>query len=323
MRVYFCDGNNKIDTMDSTDSNQHTLEEIYKEIKFLKEHGVKMKSIAEKTDVVPSVLSALYASVLPKFISLVDSHGYEEALDRALASVNNLSRRKLTEIVVKMKEPLNQMSNQINSMQATSIPFLSFMERATRLSAAKIGNLRGTYMSYSCSSSMKALKAEPYYFDVGTSQNCFLVGRKSVHNAIREGIGIIQEQQILYLLLNAFQEPNMSLLSVYLQLPFLEDISFLKGIYLVPDYNKNPIARRIVFVKLSDDFSKEDFEKMDARLIKRNEFTEQQETIYRYTCEDSDSIKMCAIPSPKLDLRDLDLEKAILKEGEAMSKTYE
>ena len=39
-----------------------------------------------------------------------------------------------------------------------------------------------------------------------------------------------------------------------MQLPFLEEVKILKGLYLVPDYNQNPIARRIVFVKLSDTY---------------------------------------------------------------------
>ena len=89
-----------------------------------------------------------------------------------------------------------------------------------------------------------------------------VIGRKSVHGVVREGIGIIQERQILYLLLNAFQEPDFSLVSVYLQLPFLERIHYLRGLYLVPDYNQNPIARRIVLVKLADHYTPEEFERV-------------------------------------------------------------
>jgi len=90
----------------------------------------------------------------------------------------------------------------------------------------------------------------------------------------------------------------------------------LKGIYLVPDYNKNPIARRIVLIKLSDDYSPESFEQIEARIIMRDEFTEEQQMVYDYTCGNADSIKMCSLPSPKLDLRDLSMEKKILEFGE-------
>ena len=102
-------------------------------------------------------------------------------------------------------------------------------------------------------------------------------------------------------------------MTVYLQLPFLEDIRFLKGIYLVPDYNMNPIARRIVLVKRSDTYLPEDFASMEARLILPDELTEEETLIYNYTCGETDYIKMCTLPSPKLDLRDLHAEKKLLE----------
>ena len=174
----------------------------------------------------------------------------------------------------------------------------------------------GRHLSYSCSSSMKALKAEPFYFTDSEAYGCFAVGRKSVHHSFREGIGIVRKQQMLYLVFNAFQDPNFSLVTVYLQLPFLEDIRFLKGIYLVPDYNMNPIARRIVLVKRSDTYLPEDFASMEARLILPDELTEEETLIYNYTCGKTDYIKMCTLPSPKLDLRDLQAEKKLPEKEE-------
>ena len=42
--------------------------------------------------------------------------------------------------------------------------------------------------------------------------------------------------------------------------------------------------------------------------------------IFDYTCELTDSLKMCTLPSPKLDLRDLQAEKTLLrKEAELES----
>ncbi len=136
---------------------------------------------------------------------------------------------------------------------------------------------------------------------------------------MREGIGILQERQILYLLLNAFEEPAMSLVTVYLQLPFLEDIRLLRGLYLVPDYNKNPIARRIVLVKLDDAYRPDDFAELPARLIAPEGQSEEERLIFDYVCGAADSIKMSTLPSPKLDLRDLHAEKALLDHEAALS----
>ena len=41
------------------------LTDIYKRIEYLRNNGVKMKEIADRVDMAPSVLSALYSSVLP------------------------------------------------------------------------------------------------------------------------------------------------------------------------------------------------------------------------------------------------------------------
>ena len=255
--------------------------------------------------------------MLPIFRNEVDEKGFDASLDKALSNVNNLSRKKLMEMLDAMSASVNELqSHHKSSGTKGTHPFIRFMKNATLASSAKLGSLQGTYMSYSCSSSVRALKAEPFYFKVSEEQNCFAVGRKSVHGSIREGIGIIQEQQILYLLLNAFKEPNMSLVTVYLQLPFLENIRYLKGMYMVPDYNKNPIARRIVLVKLSDECVMDDFEDIDARIIMLEEFSDEQKLIYDYTCGDTDYIKMCTIPSPKLDLRDLRAEKDLLGQEE-------
>ena len=44
------------------------LTDIYKRIEYLRNNGVKMKEIADRVDMAPSVLSALYSSVLPAYI---------------------------------------------------------------------------------------------------------------------------------------------------------------------------------------------------------------------------------------------------------------
>lgn len=294
------------------------LLELYERLRQLKGQGVRMKDIASRTGWAPSVLSALNATVLPRFCAqFSEGRDFDTALSEALACVNNLSRKKLLGSLDDLHRDVMAFRPPHESPAFIVHPFLQTLKVAAEASSAVVNRLEGMYMSYSCSSSMKALKAEPYYFTDSEAYGCFAAGRKSVHHSIREGIGIIQKQQILYLMFNAFQEPNISLVSVYLQLPFLEDIQFLKGLYLVPDYNKNPIARRIVLMKLSDHYDPEAFARLDARLIMPEEFSENETLIFNYTCGNTDYIKMCTLPSPKLDLRDLQAEKKLLEQDEA------
>ena len=54
------------------------LIEIYRRIEYLRNNGLKMKEIADFIDMAPSVLSALYSSVLPTYVtSLKQGHSEE------------------------------------------------------------------------------------------------------------------------------------------------------------------------------------------------------------------------------------------------------
>ena len=52
--------------------------------------------------------------------------------------------------------------------------------------------------------------------------------------------------QIGYLMFNEQKRLQLALKVVYLQLPIIEYPNYLKGIYLTHDYNRNPIARRVL-----------------------------------------------------------------------------
>lgn len=83
------------------------LLEIYKRIEDLRNKGVKMKDIADKTNMPASVLSSLYSSVLPTFArSVKKGMMEEEALDYALSQVNNVSKKRLLGNLTEMKEQL-------------------------------------------------------------------------------------------------------------------------------------------------------------------------------------------------------------------------
>lgn len=58
------------------------LEDIYKRIEYLRNNGVKMKEIADWIHMAPSVLSALYSSVLPTYLNLQKTKPREEAPGR-------------------------------------------------------------------------------------------------------------------------------------------------------------------------------------------------------------------------------------------------
>ena len=81
------------------------LPEIYRRIEYLRNKGVKMKEIADHTNMAASVLSSLYSSVLPTYIGCIKKgNNEEEALDYALSQVNNVSKKRLLGNLKELKE---------------------------------------------------------------------------------------------------------------------------------------------------------------------------------------------------------------------------
>lgn len=70
------------------------LKEIYERISFLRQKGIKMKEMAEQAGISPSVLSAIYSTVLPAYLKNTEKgENEDEALNNALVWVNNVSKR--------------------------------------------------------------------------------------------------------------------------------------------------------------------------------------------------------------------------------------
>ena len=107
------------------------------------------------------------------------------------------------------------------------------------------------------------------------------------------GIGLFSPFQIGYLMFNEQKRLQLALKVIYLQLPIIEYPNLVKGIYLTHDYNRNPIARRILFV--------------------RKELTPEEADYYDYTCHTGDVIKSMMLVSPDKNIEDLKREKRILE----------
>ena len=103
------------------------LTEIYKRIEYLRNNGVKMKEIADRVDMAPSVLSALYSSVLPAYIDLLKTRTPDEALDEALALVNNVSKKRLLNNVSSMKLLLLEMEPEQQSEAESGNPLVKLL----------------------------------------------------------------------------------------------------------------------------------------------------------------------------------------------------
>ena len=288
------------------------LFEIYKRIEYLRNNGVKMKEIADHTQMAASVLSSLYSSVLPTFIGEVKKGiAEEEALDYALSQVNNVSKKRLLGNLEDMKERLFELEPPQGGEKRKS-PFWDMMARESQVSAQEAYNYSGIYISYSLSSAADALKVEPYLIESSEDNTYVKVTHMSAYNTTHRGVGLFNNHQNGYIFFNERESPQMALFSIYLQLPMYDFPPFLKGLYLSLDYNRNPIARRILFVKQGDSTDMEEFLELKGELVPLDKLTELQKKYYDYTCQEGDCIRTCMVPSPQLNENDLEREKKIL-----------
>lgn len=290
------------------------LTETYKKLKKLRECGVKMKDIANVTDMTSSVLSSLYSTVLPSYMELLSSGMSEEdALDRALTQVNNISKRNLLNSIDLFYERLSEIKFNAAGDGNTNRNFFNDIEREAARYINNVPNYSGLYMAYSRLSHKDAMKEEPFLImatESGELMPKVVFASETGHR--HWGNGLFSAHQIGYMFFNEQKSLQLSLKTIFLQLPPLESPGIIKGIYLAHDYNRNPIARRIVLVKIKNEVSLEEFNEFQFRLVEKEDMTEQEKYYYEYTCMQGDYIRSIMAYSPKDDLEDLKKEKAIL-----------
>ena len=265
------------------------LKEIYDRMTFLRQKGVKMKDMAERAGFSPSVLSAIYSTVLPAYFKNREKGmSGEEALNNALVWVNNVSKKKLLGSLARLKDSLFSTDYQAKAVQEDArCPFLVQLENNMRETMGRIFNFSGIYISYSISSGSRSLKVEPY-----------LIAPAEFNH--------------LYLMFNENPSPQLSLFYICLKLPMYDHPPFLRGLYQCFDYNYNPVARRILLVKHSDSIARDEFLRLKGELKAPEALDEKEKVYYDYTCQTEDIIRMCNIPSPRMTEEDLIVEKKIL-----------
>ncbi len=123
-------------------------------------------------------------------------------------------------------------------------------------------------------------------------------------------MGIRPEAQNFYCLLNETRFPHLMPVTVYLQVPFFHAPRQLRGMYIGLDYNRNPVCRRILLVKEAEEAGV--FGELPRGLIGKEALTPEQQAYYEYACCPGDFIKMCTVPSLRMDETDLVKEKRML-----------
>lgn len=179
-------------------------------------------------------------------------------------------RKHLLGNLKELKEQLYALEPAVATGQKEN-PFLDMLSEEMLRSVQDAYNYSGIYISYSLSSSTNALKVEPYLITTSENNGYVKVVHMSAYNTTHFGTGIFSNHQNSYIIFNERESPQMALFTIYLQLPMYDFPHMLKGLYLCLDYNRNPIARRILFIKHSDSTGMDDFLELKGTIIPKEE----------------------------------------------------
>lgn len=287
---------------------------LYDRISFLRNKKVKMKEMAERCGISPSVFSAIYSTVIPNYLkNIKEGKDSKDALDEALIWVNNVSKKRLLGSIADMKTALQTLKPDVMPEADTQRnPHLSMLRQAMADTGKVILNYTGIYTSYSISSSKIAMKEEPYLIVPAEGGQYVEVIHNSVYNSTHHGYALMNGLNHLYLTFNELQYPQLALYNICLKLPMYDRPPFLRGVYTCFDYNYNPVARRIVFVKKSESIDRDEFMKIKGRLVTESELTDEEKPYYQYTCGKTDIIRLSNIQQPQMTPDDLQEEKRSL-----------
>ena len=193
-------------------------------------------------------------------------------------------------------------------------PFLDDIEKEAIKYLPNAGIYTGLYQSYSSSSYSDGLKVEPYMISsIVDGDTMPKVYCQNLSGDYYIGVGLFSPFQIGYLMFNEQKRLQLALKVVYLQLPIIEYPQIMKGIYLTHDYNRNPIARRILFVRQGDEIPLEEFADLRTEVIPKARLTGELLEYYNYTCCNEDIIRSMMLISPDKDTKELQREKQLLK----------
>lgn len=302
-------------------SPMEDFQALYDRITYLRQKGIRMKEIAEKAGIAPSVLSAIYTTVFPTYFKNIEQGmSVDEALSAALVWVNNVSKKKFLGSLAALKDVLYTTDFHSpaavaddDAVSAASMPpLLQQIERNMQQTADRLFNISGTYISYSRSSGSARLKIEPYLIAPAENGRYAEVGHRSAYGATHWGIALMDSFSHLYLVFNENQPPQLTLFHILLELPMYDRPPYLRGLYTCLDYNHSPIARRILLVKHSDSIAREEFLQLEGALKPLEALSEEERKYYDYTCCAEDVIRICRIPSPQMTPDDWVVEKKIL-----------
>ncbi|MEI7524458.1 MAG: hypothetical protein WCJ95_09025 [Mariniphaga sp.] len=284
----------------------------------LKQAEYKKKEIATILDIPAPVLSSLLKTVLPSIAKISESLSTEEretAIASAFMMVNNLSRTKIEKRLPNDISKLTNLTDNKDFKRIHKSGYLNFITKQAELSFEYIAkHFQGIYYFYYLSSDTDQLKGDPFIIKPNVVEKIVEVYKGNTQSSVNYfGIALLNNNHTITIQLAENHESPEEYLQVIVSLPFIRKVDYLRGIFSNINFSRQPIARKVVLHKVSDQCEWKLFNAMDVKRLSSESASEIPE-IERYLCSDNSRTECFAISKPSFTLSDLDDEIRLSRE---------
>ena len=281
----------------------------------LKQAGYKKKDIASVLDIPAPVLSSLLKTVLPSIAQIssnISDDEIETVITDAFLMVNNLSRTKIVKRLPRDIETLKNLLENNDYKRDEKLSYLNFIKNQAEFSFNYISKyFQGIYYFYYLSSDTDQLKADPFMIKPNIIKRIIDVYKGNEQSSVRcFGIALLNNNHTINMQLVENHESPEEYMQVLLSLPFVRQVDYLRGIFSNLNFARQPVARKVVLHKLSDQCDSDFFNSLPTKRYKSPTEVGIPE-IGRYLHAEHAKIECFAIAKPIFNFGDLDIELSI------------
>ncbi|MCG8307414.1 MAG: hypothetical protein MI975_08475 [Cytophagales bacterium] len=288
------------------------LERFYDLISRKRSEGYKMKSISQILSISPSVLSGLYKTVIPRILN--NEQITDGTIKEGFSMVNNISVAKTFSEISSWIGILEKLKNEIERTEIQAWIKDYFDNIVNSGSDLATSGIIGNYWCYTMSSHKMVMKKEPFKFSYNDFHKVLSVKKGNEKSRVSYD-GFATFTNSINLGIHLFDHFTRHSETQFISIiwPFQQVPDFLRGLFLALDYNRQPIARRIILLK-TEEFSNQDYNQVPTTYYTKEEADQQKLSSYfEYLVNKEDALRCISIPAPNYNISDLKIEKTLLK----------
>lgn len=277
----------------------------------IEKKAYKKKEISNHLQIAQPAFSSLASVVLPAILELdEDLPNFKEEVKKCFKKVNNVSQKKVMHQMDQMIFTLEQLLNDNVLKQGSVNVYQVLQERANKSYGVVKNKFAGLWDCYYYSSNKDRVKKEPFWIRFHETKKEIVVLKGNQNNTINyTGTAFMAENHTLVVQVVENSVKLNETLLMYFSVPIIDDVEFLRGMFIGLSYAQQPIARRVVLKKVADNCDLSFFSKIKTDYAVSGEHFE----IMQYLTDKSSFVQSVSLINPTFDEQDLVKELEMLK----------